>query len=301
MASLKKRSASVDNVGHFYYDWALSRYKWTSEEIRNKQNNHSIQENGLSNENGEIRGKKHIDQVQPVGIENLIPLRMNLDDNVKRPLRNRDVNQPIPEERVPIKPVLEQKETTDVKEDGALRKKSVSNEPKDEALELMNSHPAMMSVLTNRLLRLRAAETLWHKDTNAFLEYVLRLKDDALLVDVMPLLTSRVKENAPEGQALSMGACLEMLPALERLLASKFEDYIVVALNMVREMIKRWWTQLKAATSEGNDPKHQRCSRSVNGLYMAMVSISAIIARLKSRKGRVAEKALIVSRLLDLL
>jgi len=34
----------------------------------------------------------------------------------------------------------------------------------------------------------------------------------------------RVKENAPEGTALSMGACLEMLPALERLLASKFEE-----------------------------------------------------------------------------
>ena len=40
-------------------------------------------------------------------------------------------------------------------------------------------------------------------------------------------------------------------------------SYIVVALNMVREMIKRWWTQLKAATSEGNDPRHQRCSRYV--------------------------------------
>lgn len=89
---------------------------------------------------------------------------------------------------------------------------------------------------------------------------------------------------------------------------------------MVREMIKRWWAQLKAATSEGNDPRYQRCSRyvvanremihfsslqgyssrlfvcfdrSVNGLYMAMVSISATIARLKNRKGRVAEKALV--------
>ena len=34
----------------------------------------------------------------------------------------------------------------------------------------------------------------------------------------------RVREVSPEGQALSMGACLEMLPALERLLTSKFEE-----------------------------------------------------------------------------
>jgi hypothetical protein len=54
MAALKKRSASVDNVGHFYYDWALSRYKWTPEEAKNKQNNIPIQKNDLSNENGEV-------------------------------------------------------------------------------------------------------------------------------------------------------------------------------------------------------------------------------------------------------
>lgn len=54
MAALKKRSASVDNVGHFYYDWALSRYKWKAEEVKNKQNNLPVQENGLSNENGEV-------------------------------------------------------------------------------------------------------------------------------------------------------------------------------------------------------------------------------------------------------
>ena len=54
MAALKKRSVSVDNVGHFCYDWALSRYKWTSEDIKNRQNHLPVEENGLSNENEEV-------------------------------------------------------------------------------------------------------------------------------------------------------------------------------------------------------------------------------------------------------
>lgn len=110
-----------------------------------------------------------------------------------------------------------------------------------------------------------------------------------------------MREVSPDGQALSMGACLEMLPALERLLTSKFEDYVIAGLNMMREMIKRWWMQLKVATKKGVEPECQRCSRSVSGLYMAIVSLSAIIVKLSKRRGRVREKAVVVTRLLDLL
>ncbi|KAK3748731.1 hypothetical protein QZH41_015679 [Actinostola sp. cb2023] len=286
MAALKRRSESVDsNVGHFYYDWALSRYKWMPQDVKAKQNNLEIQQNESSNE--KVKPRKNYDQAAVNIMNNFIPLGFNERDNIKKPLQNRDVNQPIKEERGPIKP------DEDVNQEVPIRKTSVPAEPIDELSEIAQSHSTMLSVLSTRLLRLRAAETLWHKDTNEFIEYVLRLKDDSLLVDVLPLLTSRVKENAPEGRALSMGACLEMLPVLERLLGSKFEDYIVVALNMVREMIKRWWTQLKLANSKTSDPEYYRCSRSIGGLYMAMVSISAIIARLKGRKGRVGEKALV--------
>jgi len=33
---------------------------------------------------------------------------------------------------------------------------------------------------------------------------------------------------------------------------------------MIREMIKRWWMQLKAATNKGIEPEWQRCSRYVH-------------------------------------
>lgn len=41
-------------------------------------------------------------------------------------------------------------------------------------------------------------------------------------------------------------------------------SYIIAGLNMIREMIKRWWMQLKAATNKGIEPEWQRCSRYVD-------------------------------------
>ena len=40
-------------------------------------------------------------------------------------------------------------------------------------------------------------------------------------------------------------------------------SYIIVALNMIREMIKRWWMQLKVVTNKKVSPEWQRCSRYV--------------------------------------
>ena len=40
-----------------------------------------------------------------------------------------------------------------------------------------------------------------------------------------------------------------------------FCSYVIAGLNMIREMIKRWWMQLKVATKKGVEPECQRCSR----------------------------------------
>jgi len=228
--------------------------------------------------------------------------------NVKLPLQDKDVNQLSRCKKFSFRRHSQENLHSQVinfvpkKGSKVVKSQSLcSLQPQHEAQEISKGHATMITVLQTRLLRLRAAQTLWHKDTNALIEYLLRMKDDSVLVDVMPFLTSRVREVSPDGQALSMGACLEMLPALERLLTSKFEDYVIAGLNMIREMIKRWWMQLKVATKKGVEPECQRCSRSVSGLYMAIVSLSAIIVKLSKRRGRVREKAVVVTRLLDLL
>ncbi|XP_058965950.1 uncharacterized protein [Pocillopora verrucosa] len=248
----------------FRYDWAISRYRWIDENCRNTVSGFGTVENlnlVHSSSDVKISFRKHISQED-----------------------------------------LKTHVITTKKEKIVTKSQSLcSLQPENEAQEIAKGHGTMISVLQSRLLRLKAAQTLWHKDTNALIEYLLRLKDDAVLVDIMPFLTCRVRDVSPEGQALSMGACLEILPALERLLTSKFEDYIIAGLDMIREMVKRWWMQLKAATSKGVEPEWQRCSRSVSGMYMAIVSLSAIIVKVSKRKGPVGEKALVVTRLLDLL
>lgn len=54
MAALKKRSNSVDNIGHFYYDWALSKYKWTSQDVQRKPSNQEGPEKRQPHDNEKV-------------------------------------------------------------------------------------------------------------------------------------------------------------------------------------------------------------------------------------------------------
>ncbi|KAM7431086.1 positive regulation of cytoskeleton organization [Porites harrisoni] len=300
---MEERRDNKGACGFFYYDWAQSRYRWSSE---NHLTNFKVGKSVCSP--SEAKSEASLDDHNLSKVVNKTPAEWKdpIIGNMKNPLQDKDVNQILQCNKFPFRRhsqedllaqvIISKKGPTVVKSQSLC-----SLQPKNEAQEITKGHGTMISVLQTRLLRLRAAQTLWHKDTNALIEYLLRLKDESVLVDVMPFLTIRVREVSPEGHALSMGACLEMLPALEKLLTSKFEDYIIAALNMIREMIKRWWMQLKVVTNKKVSPEWQRCSRSVNGLYMAILSLSAIIVKLSKRKGRVGEKAIVVTKLLDLL
>ncbi|XP_068682190.1 KATNB1-like protein 1 [Montipora foliosa] len=291
-------------VGFFYYDWAQSRYKWTGD---NRLSHFEVKK--VTSCSSEVEESMKDDPSTSGTVKNEAMLgKEAIVRNVELSLQDKNVNQILQCNKLSFR--RHSQEDLHSKVMHFLPKRGVkvvksqslcSLQPQHEAQEISKGHATMITVLQTRLLRLRAAQTLWHKDTNALIEYLLRMKDDSILVDVMPFLTSRVREVSPDGQALSMGACLEMLPALERLLTSKFEDYVIAGLNMIREMIKRWWMQLKIATKKGVEPEWQRCSRSVSGLYMAIVSLSAIIVKLSKRRGRVGEKAIVVTRLLDLL
>ncbi|XP_029195388.2 KATNB1-like protein 1 [Acropora muricata] len=293
-----------EQIGFFYYDWAQSQYKWTDD---NHLKNFRVRK--VVRSSSEV--KDAVSDCSPMpGFHNggNIDGEASFVHNVKLPLQDKDVNQLSRCKKFSFRRHSQENLHSQVinfvpkKGSKVVKSQSLcSLQPQHEAQEISKGHATMITVLQTRLLRLRAAQTLWHKDTNALIEYLLRMKDDSVLVDVMPFLTSRVREVSPDGQALSMGACLEMLPALERLLTSKFEDYVIAGLNMIREMIKRWWMQLKVATKKGVEPECQRCSRSVSGLYMAIVSLSAVIVKLSKRRGRVREKAVVVTRLLDLL
>ncbi|XP_046847734.1 KATNB1-like protein 1 [Xenia sp. Carnegie-2017] len=185
--------------------------------------------------------------------------------------------------------------------DAAIKK--MQNRSENFLYEISKGHQMMMSVLSNRLLRLTAAQTLWYKDMNSFMEYILRLDDDAVMTDILPILSKRVKADGPDLSTLSMGACLDLLPVLEKLLNSKYEDYIIASIDMIREIMKRWWKQLQMMGKKEEEELNSdlQCSRSVRGVYILLIAMNHRIEALASRSGKIGEKSKVLQQLLALL
>ena len=64
--------------------------------------------------------------------------------------------------------------------------------------------------------------------------HVAGLDDNAIVVDVLPQLIAALPaagaEREDAGAILSLSACVELLPSLDKLLSSPFEDYKLVRL-----------------------------------------------------------------------
>lgn len=72
------------------------------------------------------------------------------------------------------------------------------------------------------------------------------------MVDCLPVLTNSLQE---EKQYISLGCCVDLLPLVKSLLQSKFEEYVIVGLNWLQAVIKRWWSELSSKSeiiSDGN-------------------------------------------------
>ena len=52
--------------------------------------------------------------------------------------------------------------------------------------KILVGHTDVASQLSRRLIQLKAARTLWHKDMNQFMDHVIRVNCDALTYDVFP-------------------------------------------------------------------------------------------------------------------
>lgn len=164
--------------------------------------------------------------------------------------------------------------------------------------ELHSGHTTILSVLSNRLIHLNAAMTFWRQGPNAFISYLIRTEDDAATVDALPVLVHCLKNKTPVSKQLSMGACFELLPTLKRLLASKFEDYVKASLDVLRTMLRFWWTELVAHRNSAFSGNLQQ-SRSIAGIYTSAIAMTDTIARLCKRKEvNIAKKAEIIGTLL---
>ncbi|XP_056150692.1 KATNB1-like protein 1 [Lampris incognitus] len=117
----------------------------------------------------------------------------------------------------------------------------VGSKYSDHFTELSKDHEAMTHVLFGRNLRLNVALTLWRRNASELVAYLIRIEDKGVLLDCLPVLTKNLQDEAP---CVSLGCCVDLLPQLKVVLASKYEEHIIVGLHWVRSVIRKWWPEL---------------------------------------------------------
>ncbi|XP_053331515.1 KATNB1-like protein 1 isoform X2 [Spea bombifrons] len=126
--------------------------------------------------------------------------------------------------------------------------------------EVSKDHETMAQVLFSRNLRLNVALTFWRKrSVNELVAYLVRMQDLGVVADCLPVLTNRLQE---DNASVSAGCCVDLLPLVKSLLKSKYEEYVIVGLNWLQAIVKRWWTQLISNSDNSSDEnllilKHQ--------------------------------------------
>ncbi|XP_018429073.1 PREDICTED: KATNB1-like protein 1 isoform X2 [Nanorana parkeri] len=140
--------------------------------------------------------------------------------------------------------------------------------------EVSKDHEIMSQVLFSRNLRLNVALTFWRKHSvNELVAYLVRMQDLGVIADCLPVLTNSLQEDKA---SVSIGGCVDLLPLVKSLLKSKFEEYVIVGLNWLQAIVKKWWTQLSTSSENSLDEnvlilKHQLSGMWLQESYLASV------------------------------
>ncbi|XP_061467465.1 KATNB1-like protein 1 [Rhineura floridana] len=130
--------------------------------------------------------------------------------------------------------------------------------------EVSEDHDTMAQVLFSRNLRLNVALTFWRRRSiSELVAYLVRIQDLGVVVDCLPVLTGSLQEEKPY---ISVGCCVDLLPLVKLLLKSKFEEYVIVGLNWLQAVIKRWWSELSAHSDKIEDGNIQILKEQLSGL-----------------------------------
>ncbi|NXO05026.1 KTBL1 protein, partial [Rhinopomastus cyanomelas] len=131
--------------------------------------------------------------------------------------------------------------------------------------EVSQDHETMAQVLFSRNLRLNVALTFWRRRSiSELVAYLVRIQDLGVVVDCLPVLTNSLQEEKPY---ISVGCCVDLLPLVKSLLKSKYEEYVIVGLNWLQAVIKRWWSELSAHTEKTEDGNINILKQQLSGLW----------------------------------
>ncbi|KAM9840020.1 KATNB1-like protein 1 [Aulostomus maculatus] len=121
--------------------------------------------------------------------------------------------------------------------------------------ELSKDHEAMTHILFGRNLRLKVALTLWQRNASELVAYLIRIQDTEVLLDCLPVLTNDLQTEAP---CLSLGCCVDLMPQVKVILASNYEEHLMVGLHWVQSVIRKWWPELSRKEKRLRDSSEDR-------------------------------------------
>ncbi|XP_010192902.1 PREDICTED: LOW QUALITY PROTEIN: KATNB1-like protein 1 [Mesitornis unicolor] len=131
--------------------------------------------------------------------------------------------------------------------------------------EVSQDHETMAQVLFSKNLKLNVALTFWRRRSiSELVAYLVRIQDLGVVVDCLPVLTNSLQEEKPY---ISVGCCVDLLPLVKSLLKSKYEEYVIVGLNWLQAVIKRWWSELSAHTEKAEDRNIHILKQQLSGLW----------------------------------
>eukprot|EP00039_Didymoeca_costata_P021996 m.345935 g.345935 ORF g.345935 m.345935 type:complete len:294 (-) comp27584_c0_seq1:76-957(-) len=140
-------------------------------------------------------------------------------------------------------------------------------------------HETILSIYKNRLLQVKAANTLavTSRSLEPVLKHLSRTQDLGLAVDVLPIVTTSLTKGDPS--APSLPACCDILDIWKQLLESPYEDYRLVALLNIEAVLIKWKGELTS-----NDLDTTMSSQEVQ---IALLDMSPLIDKMAKRGSRV--------------
>ncbi|KFR07152.1 KATNB1-like 1 [Nipponia nippon] len=131
--------------------------------------------------------------------------------------------------------------------------------------EVRKIRPKAVTVLSFHGTLLNVALTFWRRRSiSELVAYLVRIQDLGVVVDCLPVLTNSLQEEKPY---ISVGCCVDLLPLVKSLLKSKYEEYVIVGLNWLQAVIKRWWSELSAHTEKAEDGNIHILKQQLSGLW----------------------------------
>lgn len=108
---------------------------------------------------------------------------------------------------------------------------------------------------------------------NELVAYLVRMQDLGVIADCLPVLTNSLQEDKA---SVSVGCCVDLLPLVKSLLKSKFEEYVIVGLNWLQAIVKKWWTQLSASSEEPSDENVLKLKRELSGMWQQESHLASV-------------------------